>query len=275
MSTTGVALLLATLAAAAEVAGGALTLLHRRPGKTLLLQLTGIAAGFILATVLLDRVPMVMHDNPRGGLYMLAGFLVIYLIENLFSTHAHSHDRGAHVHVHEPPGMGHSHSLVSQFQSHQCLISPASAYAAFVGLALHTFLDGVAISAGFAASPYTGFLMFLAVIFHKLPEGFSMSSLMLAAGRGRRMAFGAAALLGLATVLGALTALYVSAIRPAAAPGLLAVATGSFLYIGASDLIPATNGGDRRAIWSVLLGVALYALSAWVLLLSGLAEHAH
>lgn len=275
MSTTAVALLLACLAAAAEMAGGALTVLHRRPSRALLLQLTGVAAGFILATVLLDRVPMAVHDNANGGLWMLAGFMAIYLIENLFSTHAHAHDHTAHVHVHDPPGMGHGHSLVSQFQAQDCLISPASAYAAFVGLALHTFLDGVAISAGFAASPYTGFLMFLAVIFHKLPEGFSMASLMLAGGRGRRMALGSAVLLGMTTILGALVALYASAVRPAAAPGLLALATGSFLYIGASDLIPATNAGDdRRAIWGVVLGVALYGLSGLVLHAFGL-DHPH
>lgn len=274
MSSHGLALLLATLAGIAEISGGALTLLHRRPNRTLILRLTGIAAGFIVATVLLDRVPRVMHDNPQGGLYTLVGFLALFLIENLFSTHAHSHDQGAHVHVHEPPPRGHSHSLVSQFQAHECLISPASSYAAFVGLALHTFLDGVAISAGFAASPYTGFLMFLAVIFHKLPEGFSMASLMLAAGRGRRMAFGASALLGLTTVAGAFTALYLSAIRPSAAPGLLAVATGSFLYIGATDLIPAINSGDRRGVWGVLVGVGLYGLSAWALHEAGLV-HTH
>ncbi|HXE71608.1 MAG TPA: ZIP family metal transporter [Candidatus Nitrosotenuis sp.] len=257
--------LLAFLAALAEFIGGSLTVL-RRPSKLALLNMTGLAAGFILAAVLIDRVPEVMHGNPQGQFWLLAGFLAIYLIENLFSTHAHVHDHQAHVHVHEPPGLGHGHSLVSRFQSHECLITPVASYAAFAGLALHTFLDGVAIAAGFAASPQTGYLMFLAVIFHKLPDGFSVSSLMLAAGRGRRMALGAAAALGLCTISGALAASLISGLSPASAPALLALATGSFLYIGASDLIPATNvGQDQRVYWTVLLGVLLYLLASWAI----------
>lgn len=209
-------------------------------------------------------------SNPHGPYYILLGFIAIYLVENLFSTHAHVH--GADEHVHDPHAdeADHGHALVSQFQPEECLISPVAAGAALWGLLLHTLFDGVAIAAGFLTSRHTGIVMFLAVIFHKFPEGFSMSALMLAAGRNARSAVMSAGLLGVSTVLGAILASIVASSQKGSAQIFLTLATGSFLYIGCSDMIPATNKGqDRKAVVLVLLGIALFMASNQALRLAG------
>ena len=58
--------------------------------------------------------------------------------------------------------------------------------AVLVGLSVHALFDGVAIGSGFVVSNWLGWLIFLAILLHKAPEGFTMASVMLASGRSRR-----------------------------------------------------------------------------------------
>lgn len=252
---TVLVLSLAAIAALADFLGGYLTVVKKRLSENTLLYFIALAAGFILAACILDRVPETMKENPRGALFILVGFMVIYLIENLFSTHAHSQVLPDH-----------GHAFVGRERGCEHLISPSAGYAALVGLALHAFFDGVAISAGFLMSRHTGVLMFLAVIFHKIPEGFSISSLMMASGRSRRAGLLSALILGVATFLGAVFTIVTGSGHVGFARALLTLATGTFLYIGASDLIPATNEGKNRlSVLFVLLGIALFMLSVFFL----------
>lgn len=278
------------LAGFADFAGGMLTVFRRKATRRSVLYATALAAGFIVAAAVLDRVPEAISEkNPHGPYHILIGFLAIYLVENLFSTHAHGHEEDDvhdHDHCDDPGHMHdhadseacehahegeHAHALVSQFQPEECHISPAAAMAALVGLLLHTVFDGIAIGAGFLTSHHVGVVMFLAVIFHKLPEGFSASALMLASGRTSRSALMSAGMLGVATVVGTVLALAVGSLDAAWAQTFLTLATGSFLYIGCSDMIPATNKGqDRRAVVLVVVGVLTFIISTQVLRLVGL-----
>jgi ZIP family zinc transporter/zinc and cadmium transporter len=119
---------------------------------------------------------------------------------------------------------------------------------------IHTFFDGIAIASGFLVSRFLGWIIFLAVILHKLPEGFTASSVMLASGRSRAVAWSASALLGLATLGGVLT---VSAFTRSVSAGL-PLAAGVTLYVAASDLIPEVNREpDIRKALVVFAGVGL------------------
>ena len=103
-----------------------------------------------------------------------------------------------------------------------------------LGLTLHTFFDGVAIASGFLVSGRLGILLFLAVLLHKLPEGVTIASVMVAGGQSRARAVGAAAVLGGATVLGVLLT---EQVAPLARHGL-ALSAGVTLYVAASNLVP-------------------------------------
>ena len=65
-----------------------------------------------------------------------------------------------------------------------------------LGLAIHAFFDGVAIAAGFLISNWLGTIIFVPIFLHKLPEGFTVASMVLASGQSRRNAIRAAGLLG-------------------------------------------------------------------------------
>ena len=73
-----------------------------------------------------------------------------------------------------------------------------------IGLVIHTFFDGIAIASGFMVSNWLGWIIFLAIFLHKIPEGFTVASVMLASGQSRSIAWGASMLFGAATLAGVL-----------------------------------------------------------------------
>jgi ZIP family zinc transporter/zinc and cadmium transporter len=127
-----------------------------------------------------------------------------------------------------------------------------------VGLSTHTFFDGVSIASGFLVSVPLGLLIFFAVALHKLPEGFTVASIALASGRGKRGALGASFVLAAATLAGVVFMNRFAGVVSYALP----LSTGVTLYVAASDLIPQVN--EERGIAMALvvfLGVALFYLT--------------
>jgi ZIP family zinc transporter/zinc and cadmium transporter len=105
-------------------------------------------------------------------------------------------------------------------------------------------------------TPSLGVLIALAVVLHKIPEGVTISSIMVASGRTRKAAREAAALLAVATLGGAA----VMALLGEGIKGIgLALSCGIALYVAATDLMPEINkDGERAFSLSALLGVVLY-----------------
>ena len=104
-------------------------------------------------------------------------------------------------------------------------------------------------------SNWLGWLIVLAVILHKVPEGFTASSIMLAAGHSKTAAWAASGALGAATVIGVLTVMEFTKSLPAGLP----LSAGVTLYVAASDLIPEVN--RERGIGvalAVFAGVGLF-----------------
>jgi ZIP family zinc transporter/zinc and cadmium transporter len=176
---------------------------------------------------------------------ILVGYLLVQAAEHTVSPHFHF---GEETH-------------------HDVMLGSRVGVSALVGLMVHTFFDGVSIGAGFGLSPALGILIFFAVILHKMPEGFTMASIVLASGGDRRMALGAAGLLGLATVVGALLT---GALAGPYVRYSLAISAGVTLYVAASDLVPEVN--SAHGVKSSLLlfaGVALFWITEHALHLLG------
>src|SRR5262249_20120775 len=130
-------------------------------------------------------------------------------------------------------------------------------YSVLGGLMIHTFFDGIAIASGFIVSNWLGWVIFLAVFVHKIPEGFTIASVMLASGRSNRLAWGASVLLGAATLAVGLT----MAVRGGQVDVGLRLSGGVTIYVAASDLIPEVNRepGGRMALL-VLAGAGVFFL---------------
>ncbi|OGO74262.1 MAG: hypothetical protein A3G84_08055 [Chloroflexi bacterium RIFCSPLOWO2_12_FULL_71_12] len=209
-------LLLGLAAAVGDIVGGAVVTAPRRIGDRTLSLLIALGAGNLLGVSLLELIPeTIAETGPIAGALILAGYLFIHFFEHVFAPHFHFGEET------------HGAAVVDTHVTSTALI----------GLGLHALMDGIAIGAAFVTSPGLGVLVFAAIMLHKLPEGFTIASVMKAAGTTRRWAFGASALLAVATFAGVVA----SAVLGEIAPYLLAIATGSVLYVGATDLMSEAN----------------------------------
>lgn len=229
------ALALGLLAALANVFGG-LVLTGRDWDRRYLRYFVALGAGFMLGTVLLEMLPESWTLDPHHAPYLLlAGYLLVHLVEHSFVPHFHF---GEETH--------------SSAFSHRHL-----PFSVMAGLGIHTFFDGVAIGSGFLVSAWMGWVIFLAVFMHKIPEGFTMASVMLAAGHSHRAAILATVAIGAASLVGVAVML----LFPLGLPQALPLAAGVTLYVATTDLVPEVNRepGIRMAAW-VFLGVAILAV---------------
>jgi ZIP family zinc transporter/zinc and cadmium transporter len=131
---------------------------------------------------------------------------------------------------------------------------------AFVGMGLHSLIDGVIIGTGFEVSQNLGLLTSLGVIAHEVPEGIAMVAILLHYGWQRKKAIQLTAFVALATPAAAfLTFALVSDLSEPLLGDLLAVAGGSFIYIAASDLIPESHRSRGLSATLALCGGILLA----------------
>jgi ZIP family zinc transporter/zinc and cadmium transporter len=154
----------------------------------------------------------------------MAGYCVVHLLEHTINAHFHF---GEETHGGE-------------------FVSRHTGNSVMVGLSAHALFDGVAIGSGFGVSNWLGWLIFLAILLHKAPEGFTMASVMLASGRSRSSALYSAMVLAASTLVGVL----LIALIPSWLPYGLSVSAGVALYVAATDLVPEVNQepGIRMAL---------------------------
>ena len=227
-------LTLGLIAAFADILGG-LILVRRNWEKRYLRYFVAIGAGFMLSVALLEMMPESLRFSPRWSpVLILGGYCAIHLLEHTITPHFHF---GEETHHHE--------------------LSTHTGYSVLTGLAIHSLFDGVAIGSGFVLSNWLGWLIFLAVLLHKMPEGFTVASVMLASGRSRRVALVSAIVLALTTVLGVL----VINLLPGWVQAGLPLSAGVAIYVAATDLVPEVNRepGIRMAL-VFFAGVLMFLL---------------
>src|SRR5215467_11974063 len=226
-------ILLGLSAAVANVFGGAI-IVQRSWERSYLKYFIALGAGFMLATAMVEVIPESLKLSGHNGPFLvLLGYLIIHFFEHTVTPHFHF---GEETHRDE-------------------FVAAHKGYSVLLGLVIHTFFDGIAIASGFIVSNWLGWIIFLAVFLHKIPEGFTIASVMLASGRSRRLAWGASVLLGAATFAGVLT---MAVFQRHVGIGL-PLSGGVTIYVAASDLMPEVNrepGGKMALV--VLLGVGIF-----------------
>jgi ZIP family zinc transporter/zinc and cadmium transporter len=235
MNPIALSILLGVTAAAANGFGGAI-IVQRHWERSYLRYFIALGAGFMLATAIVEVLPASLELSGHKAVYLiLAGYLLIHFFEHTVTPHFHF---GEETHADQ---FVHAHK----------------GYSVLMGLLIHSFFDGIAIASGFIVSNWLGWVIFLAIFLHKIPEGFTMASVMLASGQSRRVAWTSSVLLGLSTFAGVLV---MAAFRHEVAFGL-PISAGVTIYVAASDLMPEVNRepGVRMAL-VVFLGVGTVLL---------------
>lgn len=228
-------LILGIIAALADVVGGVI-LVRREWPQHYLRYFVALGAGFMLAVAFLEMVPESLQFSLRWApVLVLVGYCAIHLLEHTITPHFHF---GEETHAHE---FIHAHTGNS----------------VLAGLAAHALFDGVAIGSGFVLSNLLGWLIFIAIFLHKMPEGFTVASVMMASGRSHRTALISAIVLAFATVAGVL----VISLLPTWVKAGLPLSAGVAIYVAATDLVPEVNRepGIRMAL-VFFAGVALFLI---------------
>jgi len=215
----------------------------KKISQNFLYYIISLGAGFILATFLFDMMPEAIEASNLGIFYIALGYFIINFFEHVFSPHFHFGQ-----------------------ENHKNEITKKTAWAILVAFTIHTFLDGLAIGAGFNINYLTGFAIFTAVILHKIPDGLTIASVMLAAGRNKMGALAASSVLALATVVGS----FYSATFVQFNDLFIGLSAGAFLHIAFTDLIPEVIK-KRNLGYSlvIVLGALLYWVSSEALIKLG------
>lgn len=193
--------------------------------------LLGFSSGAVLAVALFDILPEAFAVGSAAYMPLAGvGFLTFFALERYTAMHR------AREHLH----------MRSVHEQELGALSAA-------GLAVHSFLDGVAIGVGFQASMEIGLLIAFGIIAHDLSDGLNTVTVVLAHGNPLRRAVFWLGIDMLTPVAGAASTILFN-FGAGILPAVLMFFAGSFLYIGASDLLPEAKEHD-----SPWVGVATFA----------------
>lgn len=212
--------------------GSFLPLLRELSQRALALLLS-FSAGVLLGAVFFHMLPETQLLADNIGWPILAGFLLIFVVERFVFVHA-CEERDCDIHEMGVP--------------------------AFLGISLHSILDGLALGAGFML-PQLGPVVLLAVIIHKMPDGISITSILLSAGWSRRRVAVLSVLFSLTTPAGALLAyLFFRTLSPENIAVAIGISAGTFLAIATADILPQVHRIEARnslTLLFLILGLAV------------------
>lgn len=206
----------------------------------------GFSAGAVIGVAFFDLMPeAVTLGSQLYGIremlaFVAAGFLFFMLLDRFVILHSHytMHDEHTHDHDHvETPAA-----------------SPRGKLGA-TSLSIHSFLDGAAIGLAFKVSAAVGIIVTAAVLVHDFSDGINTVNLILKNRGEKGEAWKWLLVDALAPVLGATSTLFFT-VSSATLGIILAMFSGFFLYIGASDLLPESyhNHPTRWTTFMTILG---------------------
>ncbi len=215
-----------------------------------LLGFVALAAGTMLGSAFLHLLPEAVEMSNHGEISLysvmaltLVAFVGSYLFEQYFSWHSCHHN--PETCDHEKP------------YANLVIFSDA----------IHNFIDGLIIAAAFIVSPALGITTAVAVALHEIPQELGDFAVLIHSGWKVKKAALANAGAALTVVLGGVVGYYLTQTFEMAAPIMLPIAAGGFIYIAAADLLPELKHQvDRKKlslnVFIFLLGIAIMVVAS-------------
>ena len=223
------------------VAGGLIPMALSKTRQHLHLLLS-FSAGLMLGATLIHLLPESFElMGKEAPFWVLLGFLFLYAFEKFVTVHI--------------------------CEALECEVHTMG-IAAIVGISAHALTDGIALGSGLLVNKL-GFVVFLTIFFHKLPEAFALTTILIHAEHGRSRIILFNLLLMAMVPAGALIVYLVIGTGNLHFTGMaLAFSAGTFLHISLSDLLPEVHKHvDRRypIFLSFLIGLGVMYLLHQVL----------
>ncbi len=200
----------------------------------------GFSAGAVIGVAFFDLMPEAIelvgqsHTSAFVTSIIALGFALYLALDRLFVLHHHHEGDEEHEQVHARRGAWGASTL-----------------------SFHSFLDGLGIGLAFKVSPAIGLVVAAAVLAHDFSDGINTVNMILKNEGERSRAFRWLLVDALAPVIGVIVTLFFS-VSEGSLGILIALFSGFFLYIGASDLLPESHHAHpmRWTTISTLLGMA-------------------
>lgn len=232
----------------AVLIGGGVGLYLRRAQRTALQLVLSFSGAYILGITALHLMPTVfLEKDEHIGLWILLGFFIQLLLEQLSWGVEHGH---VHGHHHE---------------------NRSFAYQVMLGLSLHAFIEGMPLSNYaefhelFHGHEHGSNHLLLAIILHKAPAAFALVVVLITAHCSLRLVITCLIVFASMSPLGAFLASQL-ALDPGTVARLVAIVIGSFLHISTTILFEADDTHQHQISWKKLavilggLGISLLTI---------------
>jgi ZIP family zinc transporter/zinc and cadmium transporter len=223
------------IAASVAMIGALIVLVFHKWSEKNSFLIINFAAGIMLTLAFSHLIPESLKLNPKTMPYVLLGFLIMFFLQFVVLFHpCHDHECSKHTDV-----------------------------VSIAGLSLHSIIDGLMIAVGFEANSGMGILTTFAILFHKLPDGITISGILLHSGATKKKIFNFSLLTACFTPIGTIIGMFLFKDVPSYMLGyLLGVTAGSFIFLAASDLIPETHKSKNKTTSLMLFVGVLVSLIA-------------
>jgi len=204
----------------------------------------GFSAGAVMGVAFFDLLPESISLGSKffGG-STVTSFVALGFILYLFLDRAIALSFPHDTEVAE----GHAHAA-----HHRGILGAGS-------LSAHSFLDGVAIGLAFQVSAAIGWVVAFAVLAHDFSDGINTVNLVLKNKGEKNAAFRWLMVDAIAPVLGAGSTLLFT-LPEKSLSIVLALFSGFFIYIGASDLIPESHHGHPKFLTTAMTALGMLVL---------------
>lgn len=232
--------LLAFLGSVIALFGGVIFLYNKKLSNILEKYSVSFAAGILVTVSLIGLLPEAVHMIGENAFWVVTiTFLAVFLFEHLFFG-IHHHDDDRHVRGKEFP-----------------------IFFVIVGDTIHNFIDGIAIAVTYFISPGLGLVTTISTFLHEVPHEIADFGILLKAGWEKKKIILINVVSASMTIVGAFM-VYLYNENEILNGTLLAISSGIFLYLGASDFLPKieTEGKNKfKSILPLVLGVVVMMLT--------------
>lgn len=205
-----------------SLVGGATIFLSKKRRRAAILLALPFGAGALLAAAFFDLLPESFElGDPRSLLmWTLIGFTAFFLLERMSTWfhHHHDHDGGTR-------------------QSQNVMV--------MIGDLMHNMIDGIAIGAAFLVNPASGFITTIAVSAHEIPKELGTFGILLSRGWKDKTVMLANIMTAVGTLIAAMFVYFLGSHVKLPEAELLALTSGFFIYVAASDIIPDIHEQPR------------------------------
>jgi zinc and cadmium transporter len=230
--------------------------------KKVLIYFISFSAGALFGDAFIHLMPEIIEDSGwtfQVSIYVLVGILIFFILEKIV------HYQQYHCH-----GKDCEHELESGIKKskHKHEIK-SFAYMSLIGSSLHNMVDGMIIAASYLVSFPIGLATTLAVLLHEIPHELGDFSILVHGGFSRGKALFINFISALISLLGMIFVFALNSSVEGIIQIIVPIATGGFIYIAGSDLIPELHketGLKTSIIQIITFIIGIFIMAAMLLL---------